>query len=101
MVAIKVLIKILALLDLYCIISLHFLQANVKNAKQKLREAVAANMEARRWKEQISEIQKCIERCLKEKVPDTDDEIIAATAMVWFLTCKDSKLAIILTCFLH
>jgi hypothetical protein len=69
----------------------NFFQANVKNAKQKLKDAVAANLEPRRWKEQIDEILKCIERCKKEKVPDTDDEIIAATAMVWFLTCKDRK----------
>ncbi|XP_045176045.2 lim and transglutaminase domain protein ltd-1-like [Mercenaria mercenaria] len=63
-------------------------RANVRNTKRKLKEVVEAPVEPRRWKEKLKNIQSCIQKCKKEKVPDSDDEIITANAMVWFLFLK-------------
>ncbi|XP_053384822.1 lim and transglutaminase domain protein ltd-1-like [Mercenaria mercenaria] len=64
-------------------------RANVKNAKQKLKEVTEAPVEPQRLKERIKDIQFCIQRCKKEKVQDSDYEIINANEMVLFLICKD------------
>lgn len=69
------------------------MQANVKNAKQKLKDsvAVASQVEPRDWKKHIDNIEDNINRCRKEKVPDSDDELLAARDTVGLLKCKDSK----------
>lgn len=64
----------------------------MRNAKQKLKESVAlaSEVEPRYWKELIARIEQNMERCKKEKVPDSDDELIAARDTVGLLKCKDS-----------
>jgi hypothetical protein len=68
-----------------------YLQANVKLAKKYLKDVTEKVVQPRYWKEQIKEIQKCIVKCKKEKIPNSADEMISANTMLVFLTCKDSK----------
>ncbi|XP_060608341.1 uncharacterized protein LOC132760373 [Ruditapes philippinarum] len=63
--------------------------ANVKLAKKCLKDVTEKVVQPRYWKEQIKEIQKCIVKCKKEKIPNSADEMISANTMLVFLTCKD------------
>ncbi|XP_060608314.1 uncharacterized protein LOC132760351 isoform X2 [Ruditapes philippinarum] len=65
------------------------MKANERNAKKKLEERITENVDPQQWKAKISNAEHAIERCLKEKIPANDEDIVAAKTVLDFLRCKD------------
>lgn len=66
-------------------------KGNVNNARKGLREAIASASKSKGedWKKHIDGIENNINRCKKEKIADTDDELLAARETAGLLRCKD------------
>lgn len=68
------------------------LQANVRQCKQRLNDALTQDVDPELWSRKITSIQKCIEKCRNEKIPDTDEDIIYAMKEVELLRHRNCKL---------